>query len=298
MSLFCFLVPMAKACYRHVVVFPTAAESDNWKVPEWTSYLKENITSLPSEFLAFYHPEGSHCGEKGIRPHLHLIVKLRHSDPRYGDFRRLRLLFTSKILRHDTRAIKDLCSVCRYLQRGRHDFLHLISRPGCFYWNLLKQNQNLCQEPENLPPESLQPEIPTSFKREDLVKYLYDLWIFNGYTDSAALEQEQLTIKQLEFSRIMSMPAYENALTTAGKMFKASCQSITYNQHLLEYHSCHACMESVQMNSKDVFFYKWCSAQDVDPAEFLENCWKVLTEKEPKKATLLGKVEQVRDVRK
>jgi len=153
--IFLFVVPMAKSCYRHVVVFPTAPESDSWEVSEWTNYLKENLMSLPSEFLAFFHPEGSHCGEKGIRPHLHLIVKLRHSDPRYGDFKRLRSIFTSKILNHDTRAIKDLCSMRRYLQRGRHDFLHHVSRPGCFYWYLIKQNQNLCPEPKDLPPQPL-----------------------------------------------------------------------------------------------------------------------------------------------
>ena len=117
------------------------------------------------------------------------------------------------------------------------------------------------------------------------MKYLYDLWIFNGYTDSAALEQELLTIKQLEFSRIMSMPNYESALTTAGKMFKASCQSITYPQHLLEYHTCFNCMESVGMDSSAIF-KKWCEAQNLDCKEFLDNCWKVLVKQEPKKATL------------
>jgi len=248
--------------------------------------------SLPSEFLAFFHPEGSHCGEKGIRSHLHLIVKLRHSDPRYGDFKRLRSIFTSKILNHDTRAIKDLCSMCRYLQRGRHDFLHHVSRPGCFYWYLIKQNQNLCPEPKDLPPQPLQPEIPNSFKREDLVKYLYDLWIFNGYTDSAALEQELLTIKQLEFSRIMSMPNYESAFTTAGKMFKASCQSITYPQHLLEYHTCFNCMESVGMDSSAIF-KKWCEAQNLDCKEFLDNCWKVLVKKNPRKPRCFFMANQI-----
>lgn len=214
-----------------------------------------------------------------------MIVKLKHSDPRYGDFKRLRALFTNKIMRHDTKAIKDLCSVCRYLQRGHHDFLHQFSRPGCFYWHLMRQNQVLVSEPVDLPPEPLKPELTTSLMREELVKYLYDLWLFHGYTDSAAVETEQLTIKQQEFSRVMSMPSYEAALTTAGKMFKAACQSITYQQHLLEYHHCTTCMESVDMDSKQ-FFEKWCKAQDVDAKEFLLNSWKVLTKKEPKKANL------------
>jgi len=216
--------------------------------------------------------------------HLHLVVKLQNSDPRYGDFKSLRKLFTNKLMKHYTKAIRDLCSVCRYLPRGRHDFLHEVSKPGCFYWHLLRHNQCLVEESINLPPEPIKSDLH-SLKREELVKYLYDLWLFHGYTDSTALETHQLTIKQDEFSKVMSMPSYEASLTTAGKMFKAACQSITYPEHLLRYHHCDMCVESVGLDSKELF-ERWCRFQDVDVKDLLTSAWRVLTKSEPKKATL------------
>jgi len=63
-----FVVPMAKACFRHFVIYPTSPQTDQWKEPEWNVYLEQNAPSLPSEFLAFFHPEGSNCAEVGISP--------------------------------------------------------------------------------------------------------------------------------------------------------------------------------------------------------------------------------------
>jgi len=44
-------------------------------------------------------------------------------------------------------------------------------------------------------------------KRDQIVRYLCDLWLFHNYTDATQLERQQLQENREEFSRVMSYPA-------------------------------------------------------------------------------------------
>ena len=74
------------------------------KTPSGWYQINKKQNSPPKQ----HHASGSKCGEAGIRPHLHLVVKLKYSDYRYGEFKKLRQTFINRLMKADTRAIGDL----------------------------------------------------------------------------------------------------------------------------------------------------------------------------------------------
>jgi len=66
----------------------------------------------------------------------------------------------------------------QYFQRGRHQFLPEVSPAGEFYKYLKPENKALV--PQSFDAVDNGPAAPNSIKREQIVHYLYDLYIHIG----------------------------------------------------------------------------------------------------------------------
>ena len=77
----------------------------------------------------------------------------------------------------------------------------------CEFYKFLKP-ENKASVPESCDAVDNEPVVPNSIKRKQIIRYLYDLWVYHGYTDATQLERTQLQENHPEFSPIMCYWGY------------------------------------------------------------------------------------------